>query len=118
MFIIALNNLMEILPATKKKWEIIMNKVVNNCKKYLWDTKAQKIIPHIYLDKGSPFPIDFNENEIYYFGGTAIAIEAGLLNKQEVKTLLDEMEKKSETSRRRLYWLNTLSTLPGWIFCQ
>ena len=57
----------------------------------MWDAENQKFIPHIYLEKGSPFPPDFDENEIFYFGGTAIAIEAGLLSKEEIKTSLDEM---------------------------
>lgn len=93
MFIIALNNLMEMLPSTKSNWEKIKTSVAQNCRKYLWDKKAKKFIPHIYL-KGSPFPETFNENEIYYFGGTAIAIEAGLLSKQEIKISLDEMVKR------------------------
>lgn len=93
MFIIALNNLMEMIPATKKKWTPIKNQVFQNCRKHLWDKKAQKFIPHIYL-KGSPFPANFDENSIYYFGGTATAIEAGLLTKNEVKISLDEMVKR------------------------
>ena len=93
MFIIALNNLMEMIPATKQKWQTIKNNIAQNSRKYLWDKNRQKFIPHIYL-KGSPFPATFDEDEIYYFGGTAIAIEAGLLSKKEVKTSLDEMIKR------------------------
>ncbi len=93
MFIIALNNLIEIIPSTKAKWGKIKNEITENCMKYLWDEKDQKFIPHIYLN-GSPFPDDFNENEIYYFGGTAIAIEAGLLNKEQIKASIDEMVKR------------------------
>lgn len=91
MFLIALNNLMEMLPESKTKWEPIRKEIAANSRKYLWDKKNQKFIPHIYLEKGSPFPPDFDENKIFYFGGTAIAIEAGLLTKKEVKTSLDEM---------------------------
>ncbi|MDX1285086.1 MAG: hypothetical protein R3182_08745, partial [Draconibacterium sp.] len=47
-------------------------------------------IPHVYLN-GSPFPDDFNENEIYYHGGTAVAIEANLLSKEEIKISLKKM---------------------------
>lgn len=93
MFIIALNNLMEIYPLAKPKWNKVKNSIANNCRKYLWDKKQQKFIPHIYL-KGSPFPADFDENRIYYFGGTAIAIEAGLLNREEIETSLNEMIKR------------------------
>jgi len=91
MFIIALNDLTALIPETRKKWTPIKEDIKGNCRKYLWDNKNQKFIPHLYLEKGSPFPASFNENEIYYFGGTTIAIEAGLLNRQEIKTSIDEM---------------------------
>lgn len=91
MFLIALDQLMELIPASRAKWEPIRKQVAANARKHLWDAAKQKFIPHIYLEKGSPFPADFNENEIYYFGGTAIAIEAGLLTHDEVKASLDEM---------------------------
>ena len=91
MFLIALNNLMEIIPQTKAKWETIRNSISQNSRKYLWDEQNQKFIPHLYLEKGSPFPKEFDENAIYYFGGTTIAIEAGLLSKAEIKTSLIEM---------------------------
>jgi hypothetical protein len=94
MLVIALNNLTEMVPASRSKWEPIRESIVQNVRKYLWDAKNQKYIPHIYLEKGSPFPADFNENEIYYFGGTAIAIEAGLLSKEEIKVSLEEMVKR------------------------
>ncbi len=94
MFIIALDNLMEILPETKEKWEIIRKTVAGNVRKYLWDDKNKKFIPHIYLEKGSPFPENFDENKIFYFGGTAIAIEAGLLSKEEIKLSLEEMVRR------------------------
>jgi glycogen debranching enzyme len=93
MFVIALNDLMEIIPATNSKWMVVKNGIARNCKKYLWDNKNQKFIPHIYL-KGSPFPESFDEKNIFYFGGTAIAIEAGLLSKQEIKASVIEMVKR------------------------
>jgi glycogen debranching enzyme len=94
MFIIALNNLSEMIPTSKQKWSPIKDSITQNCRKHLWDSEKQKFIPHIYLENGSPFPADFNEKEIYYFGGTAIAIEAGLLSKEEIKVSLDEMIKR------------------------
>lgn len=93
MLIVALNNLMEIEPAAKPKWAQVKTNLSKNCMKHLWDKKQQKFIPHIYLN-GSPFPADFNEKEIYYFGGTAVAIEAGLLSAAEVKASLEEMKKR------------------------
>jgi len=93
MFIIALDNLMEMIPSSRSRWEVVRDEVFKSCRKHLWDQENQKFIPHIYLE-GSPFPDDFNENEIYYFGGTAIAIEAGLLSVPEIEQSLNEMVKR------------------------
>ncbi|MGY0425802.1 MAG: hypothetical protein ACWIPI_03105, partial [Polaribacter sp.] len=90
MLLIALNNMMELIPETRAKWEPIRVNIAKNTMKVLWDKKNQKFIPHVYLDK-SPYPKDFNENEIYYHGGTAVAIEAGLLNNQQIKKSLHKM---------------------------
>ncbi len=90
MFVIALDNLMELLPDSTNKWLPVHHKLAENSKKHLWDEKDQKFIPHIYLN-GSPFPEDFDENAIYYFGGTAVAIEAGLLTEEEISISLNEM---------------------------
>lgn len=90
MFLIALQDLMKLVPGTKQKWQPVHDRIAENTMKHLWDEKNQKFIPHIYLD-GSPFPDDFNENEIYYHGGTAVAIEAGLLSKDQIKTSLEKM---------------------------
>ncbi|HPM03695.1 MAG TPA: amylo-alpha-1,6-glucosidase [Candidatus Cloacimonadota bacterium] len=91
MFIIALDNMIEMVPSAKTEWAPVREMVAANVRKHLWDEKSNKFIPHIYLEKGSPFPPDFDENQIYYFGGTAIAIEAGLLSEEEIKLSLDEM---------------------------
>lgn len=90
MFLIALKNLMEILPEKKEKWQPVHTTIAENCRKHLWDENNRKFIPHIYL-KGSPFPDDFDENKIYYHGGTAVAIEAGLLSNEEIKTSVEKM---------------------------
>ena len=90
MMLIALDNMMELIPQTKLKWQKIRKQIAENTMKYLWDQENQKFIPHVYLD-GSPFPADFNENEIYYHGGTAVAIEAGLLSKEKIKISLNKM---------------------------
>jgi len=90
MFLIALDNLMELLPGTKEKWQSIRNQIAENTRKHLWDVENQKFRPHVYL-KGSPFPDDFNENIIFNHGGTALAIEANLLSKEEIKISIDKM---------------------------
>lgn len=97
MLVIALDNMMEMLPATKQKWQIIRDGIAENTMKFLWDNENQKFIPHVYLD-GSPYPDDFNENEIYYHGGTAVAIEAGLLNDEQIKVSLNKMVENVKAS--------------------
>jgi len=90
MLLVAIDNFMEMVPEKREKWQMIADSLRVNCRKHLWDAENTKFIPHIYLN-GSPFPADFNENEIYYHGGTAIAIEAGLLSKEEIKVSLNKM---------------------------
>lgn len=90
MFVIALNNMMELMPETAVRWKSVRDGIAKNVRKYLWDVKRQKFIPHIYLN-GSPFSPSLDENTIYYHGGTAVAIEAGLLSKAEIKISLDKM---------------------------
>jgi len=115
MMIIALDNLMEIIPQSKKKWMPIREKFFKNVRKHLWDKKDQKFIPHIYLE-GSPFPADFNEKEIYYFGGTTIAIEAGLLSKKEIKVSLDEMISRVKQAGAPSIGLTIYPTYPEGLF--
>ncbi len=90
MFLIAIENFLELVPEKNEKWQPIHDGIVEKVRMHLWDNENQKYIPHLYLD-GSPFPEDLDENEIYYHGGTAIAIEAGLLSTDEIKISLDKM---------------------------
>ena len=90
MFLIAISNFVEMAPQYSPRWKTISDSIRDNCKKHLWDMQNSKFIPHIYLN-GSPFPDGFNENEIYYHGGTAVAVEANLLTPEEIKTSLDKM---------------------------
>ncbi|MCD6354374.1 MAG: hypothetical protein J7L95_02390 [Prolixibacteraceae bacterium] len=115
MLAIALNNMMEIVPATKAKWETIRDDIAKNTMKYLWDEQNQKFIPHVYLD-GSPFPDNFNENEIYYHGGTAVAIEAGLLSKEQIKISLDKMVANVLASGAGSIGLTIYPPYPAWAF--
>jgi hypothetical protein len=95
MFIIALDNLMDLMPAKKEKWQPVRDQIFDNCRKHLWDDARQKFIPHLYLES-SPFPKDFDEHQIYYHGGTAVAIEAGLLDNEEIQTALSRMVENVE----------------------
>ncbi|HEV8083913.1 MAG TPA: hypothetical protein VGP55_11955 [Chitinophagaceae bacterium] len=89
MLVIALNNYIELFDGNKH-WEKVRSDIRKNIMKYLWDNKNQKFIPHLYLN-GSPFSSSFDENKINYHGGTAIAIEAGLLNKKQIENVNQKM---------------------------
>lgn len=96
MLAIAAQNMAELSPEEDKEyWEGLNAQLIKNIRKHLWDRDYQKFIPHIYID-GSPFPDDFDENEIHYHGGTAIAIEAGVLSRDEIATVAQQMKKNVE----------------------
>jgi Amylo-alpha-1,6-glucosidase len=94
MLVIALNDCLQLLGENAPKaarWKPIRDQLKRNIRKYLWDAKKQKFIPHVYL-AGPPFPKGFDENTIYFNGGTAVAIEAGLITRKEVAHVLGRME--------------------------
>jgi hypothetical protein len=89
MFLMAINDFAAMAPRgyhSKTNWKKTATALKANMRKYLWDAKAQKYIPHLYLN-GSPFKADFNENKILYTGGTACAILAGLNSRQEISNI-------------------------------
>jgi glycogen debranching enzyme len=90
MFVIALQNLAELLPDYGDYLGEIHDLIATNIMTHLWDEENRQFVPHRYLD-GSPFPDDFNEDEIYQHGGTAVAIEAGLLTRDQVYEALQRM---------------------------
>lgn len=90
MFIIALDDFMKLIPEKSSQWQPVKDSITAHVRQYLWDESHQKFKPHLYL-KDSPFPDDFPEDSIYYHGGTAIAIEAGLLNQEEISVSLQHM---------------------------
>jgi hypothetical protein len=85
MFILALDYLAELTRdhVQADKWRNLRSRIARNTRNYLWDAQKQKFIPHIYIDK-TPIPANFDETQVYYHGGTAVAIEAGLLSKSEI----------------------------------
>jgi hypothetical protein len=94
MLVLAINNYLELVgPASSEaaRWMKTRDELKRNTRKYLWDRKNQKYFPHVYL-AGSPFPADFDENAINYHGGTAVAIEAGLLTRKEIALALKRMD--------------------------
>ncbi len=93
MLVIAINDYLQLIGSSApeaKRWRTVRDELRANIRKHLWDKKRQKFIPHVYLT-GSPFPKDFDEDAIYYHGGTAVAIEAGILTRKEVARSLEQM---------------------------
>lgn len=99
MFAIALKNLVELSDHDhqKERWMKLHSSIVNKIREHLWDPENMKFIPHLYPGP-SPFPKDFNENRIHYHGGTAVAIEAGVLEQEEIAAVISQMEINVELS--------------------
>ena len=93
MLSIALGNMAELIEEEEKAnyYTNLQSRVKSNIRKHLWDSDRNKFIPHVYPD-ASPFPPDFDENMIYYHGGTAIAIEAGILSREEIAKSIQQMK--------------------------
>ena len=108
MFVLAINKYLKWIKDDKVKqeyWKTEKEAIAANVKKYLWDEQHQKFIPHIYL-KDSPFS-GFDEDEIYYLGGTVTAILAGILNKEEIKASFNKMmEVKKESGSMTIAIIN------------
>jgi hypothetical protein len=80
----------------------------------LWT--GTQFIPHLYLDKGSPFPANFDESKIYFQGGTAVAIQAGLLQPTEVTQAFARMIKNKVDSGSRSVGVTLYPTYPAGFF--
>jgi hypothetical protein len=93
MLIVAIDSyltLVENEPARVRAWADRRDEVKRSIREHLWDAGRQRFVPHIYLE-GSPFPEDFDERTVHYHGGTAVAIEAGLLSRDEIRASLVQM---------------------------
>ncbi|MEN7550651.1 hypothetical protein AAG747_22215 [Rapidithrix thailandica] len=112
MFVIAINNFLDLAKddaGKVTKWEVIRDEIATNTMKHLWNGK--KFIPHIYLN-GSPFSEDLEEDAIFYHGGTAVAIEAGLLNKEQIQLSLKAMQENVKNSGAASIGLTLYPTYP------
>jgi len=99
MFVIVLQQMADLTgkPEEELRWNRMRIDILSNIRLHLWDGSSGKFIPHIYIED-SPFPKDFDENLIHYHGGTALAIEAGVLNREEIGLVLSHMKKNVELS--------------------
>jgi Amylo-alpha-1,6-glucosidase len=118
MLVIAVNDYLQLLGENAPEaahWKTIRDNLKQNIRQHLWDAKKQKFIPHVYLD-GSPFPPEFDENAIYYHGGTAVAIQAGLLTREEVGGALDHMAADVRAARAASIGLTLYPPYPEGFF--
>ena len=117
MFLIALDYLQEMTDDASllKKWNGIREQIAQHVRKYLWDTERKKFIPHLYIDP-SPIPAGFDENQIHYHGGTAVAIEAGLLSKEEIAVVNAQMLENVRLSGMPSIGLTLYPTYPEGFF--
>lgn len=99
MFIIALDYLVEMAGDSPKapQWSALRKSIAENIRTHLWDSSRQKFIPHLYPE-ASPIPEGFDELAVHYHGGTTIAIEAGLLTKEEIATVNAQMVENARLS--------------------
>ncbi len=117
MLIIALDYLIDFAEDNTKveEWKTLKETIATNTRKHLWDAEKQKFIPHLYPSE-SPLPKDFDENKIHYHGGTAIAIEAGLLNKEEIAHVNKQMLENVKASGMPSIGLTMYPTYPEGFF--
>lgn len=81
---------------------------------HLWNGK--QFVPHIYLERGSPFPSNFDESRIYFQGGTAVAIQAGLLEPAEVTQAFSRMIKNKIDSGSGTVGVSLYPSYPAGFF--
>jgi hypothetical protein len=77
--------------AAVRSWNARRTLLDQNIQRWLWEPSEGKYRAHLYLG-ASPFPSSFDEDKVYLEGGTAVAIEAGLLTKGEIDASLGRMD--------------------------
>lgn len=98
----------------KDEWETKLNELNKSILNHLWDSENMKFYPHLYPEKTEPYAsgtpwekmqvdtfIDgrpFDENKIYFHGGTGVAIKAGLLNEKQIAWSLKKMRENVKKS--------------------
>ena len=117
MLVMALNNFIELTGDADKaaRWTKVRDELKQNIRQHLWDSERQKFIPHLYLN-GSPFPEKFDENKIYYHGGTAVAILAGILTDDETREANRRMLENVKKAHAQTIGLTMYPTYPAGYF--
>lgn len=118
MFLLALDWLAELADddARREHWAAMHDRVAEQARRHLWDVGRRKFIPHIYLGARPPMPEGFDENQIHFHGGTAVAIEAGLLTPAEIEEVNARMVENVRLSGMPSIGLTLYPTYPEGMF--
>ncbi len=113
----ALRSLEELLEKSPKaeRWKHSREALERNIRHHLWDQDRHKFRPHLYL-AGSPFPADFDEASVHFHGGTAVAIEAGLLSRPEIAQTLMNMRTNVQAAEAASIGLTLYPPYPAGTF--
>jgi hypothetical protein len=101
--------------AESARWGQVRADLAANVRDHLWDGRHHQFRPHVYPG-GSPFPADFDEGSIYYHGGTAVAIEAGLLSLREIRQALGRMRENVRLAGASSIGLTVCPPYPDGLF--
>jgi glycogen debranching enzyme len=118
MAVIAIGDYLRLLgkdAPSSARWNARREQLKRAIRFHLWDAKREKFIPHLYLD-GSPFPAGFDENAIYYHGGTAVANEADLLSRGQVVRALSRMREDVKSAGASSIGLTIYPPYPNRIY--
>jgi hypothetical protein len=112
MMLIALDNFLEMCgdPERADRWRKVYQEIKENTRKYLWDEEQQKFRPHMYLQCAAFEGVD--EERIYYHGGTIVAMEAGLLSKEEIALSLIKMRENVQAAGAQSIGLTIYPSYP------
>ena len=116
MMLLAIENYLEMDddPCVIEKWDEVYRLIKGNVRKYLWDEKGQKFRPHVYI-RGREFE-GVDEDQIYYHGGTIVAMEAGLLSRSEVEVSLQKMRENVKAAGAQSIGLTMYPVYPDGAF--
>ncbi len=115
MMVIALRDLAFLDPDGRERWDSLRASFEKNIRRFLWDEKRGRFLPHYYPD-GKPEAVYFDEELIYNHGGTAVAIEAGLLSKEEILKVNEDMLANVKASGMSSIGLTVYPTYPEGFF--
>ena len=121
LFIQAITEYLSLLTPTRptrqavSRWQAVRQQIRANVRRHLWDGKQQKFRPHRYLTT-SPFPSSFAEDSIHFHGGTAVAIEAGLLTNAEIRAVNNHLLNNVKRAGASSIGLTLYPTYPAGYF--